>query len=195
MDKKYTSVEEQVNYGLNSIDPNEEVTIKTRDLMEIFQVFGELNRFFHQPSHYEQLSDVTNFLGNKDQGAYHLIHKMYYQLLSKYIPKHIDEKFGDEDDPFDNPDFPYYYKNNSDDEIDDGTQSIKSKTDFINFLRNFRTNTEDWENSNLNDFLEALQAYAEDVNGYYKNMNFKRTPDEASWRVFAQLLSGASVYE
>ncbi|WP_268123597.1 DUF7660 family protein [Roseivirga pacifica] len=195
MDKKYTSIEEQVNYGLNSIDPNEEVTIKTRDLLEIFQVFGELNRFFHQPTHYERLSDVTEFLGNRNQGAYHLIHKMYYELLSKYIPKHIDDEFRDGDSPFDNPDFPYYYRNNSDDEIADGTENIKSKSDFIEFLKNFRTNTNDWGNTNLEDFLEALEAYTKDVNSYYKNMNFQRTPEEASWRVFAQLLNGASIYE
>ncbi len=195
MDKKYTSVEEQVNYGLNSIDPIEEVTIKTRDLMEIFQVFGELNRFFHQPTHYERLSDVTNFMGNKDQGAYHLIHKMYYELLPKYIPKHIDEKFGDEDDPFDNPDLPHYYKNSSDHDIADGTQSIKSKADFIEFLKNFQAKSENWENNKLQDFLEALERYTEDVDGYYQNMNFKRTPEEASWRLFAQMLNGATVYE
>ncbi|MDW3196004.1 MAG: hypothetical protein R8G66_26775 [Cytophagales bacterium] len=195
MDKKYTSIEDQVNYGLDAIDPNDEVSIKTRDLIEIFKVFGELNRFFHQPLHYEQLSDVLAFMGNKDRGGYHLIHKMYFELIRKYIPKEIDEKFGDEDDPFCNPNLPYYYLNHADKEIADGTENIQSKSDFIEFLKHFRINTEDWENCNLDDFLEALQAYAEDLNGYYTNLDFKRTPDEASWRVLAQLLKGASIYE
>ncbi len=110
MDKKYTSIEQQVNYGLDTIDPNEEVTIKTKDLMEVFQVFGELNRFFHQPMHYEELSDVIEFMGDKNQGGYHLIHKMYYELIPKHLPKHITEQFGEENNPFDNPDLPYYYQ-------------------------------------------------------------------------------------
>ncbi|MEL7006643.1 MAG: hypothetical protein AAFN93_28545 [Bacteroidota bacterium] len=67
MDKRYTSIEEQVKYGLDSIDPKDKITMKTKDLMEIFQVFGELNRFFHQPMHYEQLSDVIEFMGNREQ--------------------------------------------------------------------------------------------------------------------------------
>ncbi|MEL7006644.1 MAG: hypothetical protein AAFN93_28550, partial [Bacteroidota bacterium] len=83
------------------------------------------------------------------------------------------------------------FRNNSDEEIADGTEGIKSKGDFVEFLKNFRTYIEDWENSNLVDFLEALQAYAVDVEDYYKNLNFRRKPEEASWRVFAQLLNGA----
>ena len=195
MGKEYTSIEEQVNYGLDSIDPDEEVTIKTRDLMEIFQVFGELNRFFHQPMHYEQLSDVTEFLGDRDNGAYHLIHKMYYKLIPKYIPKHIEDKFGQEDDPFYNPNFPYYYQKNQDEDILDGTENIKTRTDFNEFLKNFRSDSDTWENNNLANFLEALEGYSEDIDGYYKNMKFKRNPNEPSWRLFAQFLSGAAVYE
>ena len=41
---------------------------------------------------------------------------------------------------------------------------------FIDLLRkDFLENPESWENKTLSDFLEALSAYANDIQGYYDN--------------------------
>jgi len=51
----------------------------------------------------------------------------------------------------------------------------------------------------LGDFLEALATYAVDVEGYYYNLaksgREKVATDLAAWRVFADILRGATVYE
>ena len=42
---------------------------------------------------------------------------------------------------------------------------------FLDILRqDYLNNPYCWENKSLPDFLEALSAYAEDIQGYYDNM-------------------------
>ena len=76
---------------------------------------------------------------------------------------------------------------------------VRNKADFQEFLvalsQDFATSAGNWENTDLHSFLEALAAYAGDIEGYYKNT---RQPVDAaipSWRVFAEMLCGARVYE
>lgn len=49
-----------------------------------------------------------------------------------------------------------------------------TRLDFIEFLKEFRTDLKDykskWENTTLDDFLEAMERYTIDVLGYYDNM-------------------------
>ena len=77
--------------------------------------------------------------------------------------------------------------------------AISSRQDFIIFLQQLRAdylrNGKDWENQNLDNFLEALAAYATDIPGHYNNMSTTADADTASWRVFADMLRGATVYE
>ena len=79
------------------------------------------------------------------------------------------------------------------------TSAISSRLDFIVFLQHlladYLKNGKDWENQNLGDFLEALSAYAADIPGFYNNMSIAVNADSASWRVFADMLRGATVYE
>jgi hypothetical protein len=107
---KYTTVEEQIEYGLDSIEPDRTVEMSLRDLMYVFETIGELKRFFHQPLHYQSLADVEKFLGTVDHGAYAAIHKCYYHILRKVLPKDIEDAFG-EGERFEHPDSPYYYLN------------------------------------------------------------------------------------
>ncbi|TRX58737.1 hypothetical protein FNH22_12740 [Fulvivirga sp. M361] len=83
--------------------------------------------------------------------------------------------------------------------LDKEFENIKSKEDFVMFLQQLRLNLEarpeEWENVTLADFLESLQAYTEDIEGYYKNRHLTFDKDKPTWRVFAQLLLGAKVYE
>ena len=101
-------INEQVTYGLDTIDPALTVTITLKDFMFIYKTFQEFNRFFHQPMHYQTIEDFTTYLGNVDAGAYAIIHQMYYHVLYQYLPQPIAEKLGETDNPFECPDLPYY---------------------------------------------------------------------------------------
>ena len=74
-----------------------------------------------------------------------------------------------------------------------------SKADFNLFLEQYLTDYENrddnWENDTLGRFLEAMLAWSNDAAGYYKNMNVDVNHKEASWRVFADMLAAARVYE
>jgi hypothetical protein len=79
------------------------------------------------------------------------------------------------------------------------TSSISNRADFAAFigllLADYHENSAAWENRNLPDFLEALAAYATDTHGYYQNMSLPLDADSPSWRVFADMLRGATIYE
>lgn len=67
---------------------------------------------------------------------------------------------------------------------------------FISLLRkDFLKNPDEWENNNLDDFLEALGAYATDIQGYYNNMKKNVDANEPSWQTFADTFRGAKIYE
>lgn len=75
---------------------------------------------------------------------------------------------------------------------------MSSVEDFRNFLEsmiaNFRDHPEEWENSNLEDFLVAMASWIDSIDSYVKN-----TGDEAatvaSWKTFAKLFCAAKIYE
>ncbi|WP_299190312.1 hypothetical protein [uncultured Aquimarina sp.] len=47
----------------------------------------------------------------------------------------------------------------------------------------------------MEDFLEAMIRYSDAVQQYYKNTNQDINADEAQWKVFADIIKGASMYE
>jgi len=84
------------------------------------------------------------------------------------------------------------------------TEHIGSRREFIQFLNNlhadYQRNGTSWENQNVGNFLEALARYAEDIEGYYFNLariddGERVNADATSWRVFADMLRGATMYE
>ncbi len=87
----------------------------------------------------------------------------------------------------------------SDVEIEKKAISITNRNEFSKFLKLLHKdlvhNKEEWENCDLESFLEALVSYSEDIDGYYANMNIDVNPNIPSWRVFADMLCGAKVYE
>ncbi|GAB5526203.1 MAG: hypothetical protein Roseis2KO_40750 [Roseivirga sp.] len=66
---------------------------------------------------------------------------------------------------------------------------------FTEYVEQLRNDQENFENKSLDDFLEALGRYAEDIGGYYKNTNQHVDLEKVNWKVFADLLKGASIYE
>ncbi len=106
MDKRYTSVEEQVEYGLDSIDGSRKIEVSVRDLVYIQNTIGEMTGFFHNPDHYPDIAALQKFIGTKDAGAFHLLVECDYSKLYHMLPEDIHQ--GYDGGPFDNPNFPYY---------------------------------------------------------------------------------------
>lgn len=78
--------------------------------------------------------------------------------------------------------------------------NVNDRQTFISFLRLFREDLKNnigaWENANLEDFLDALERYTQDIQGYYDNSGqLEENASEASWKRFADILKGARIYE
>lgn len=106
--KEYTTVKEQVEFGLDSISEDAKIEVSLRDLYFVNQVIGEFIRFFHQPMHYPKLENVGEFLGTIDEGAFLLLHQCYYEKLYNVWPGEVLQMI--DESIFDNPKPPFYYK-------------------------------------------------------------------------------------
>lgn len=84
-------------------------------------------------------------------------------------------------------------------DIESLAREIRSQEDFQRFLwallEDHRTNGRDWENSDLGSYLEALAGFVDDLEGYLRNRGEDVKKKEASWRLFAEILLAARVYE
>lgn len=82
--------------------------------------------------------------------------------------------------------------------ITNKVNSIKSKADFVEFVESLaedlRSSPEEWENKTLLQFLEAIANWTEDMEGYYANNNLP-TPENVNWKVMADILAAAKIYE
>ena len=78
-------------------------------------------------------------------------------------------------------------------------ESANSRDDFVRFLKalssDFEKSGSEWGNNNLHDFLDGLFAWAEGCPQYYRNMKLPVDADRPQWRVFADMLLAARVYE
>ena len=78
------------------------------------------------------------------------------------------------------------------------TYNIKNREDFIIFLEklleDFRKE-KNWENNNLESFIEGMLSWVEDADGYYKNINQMEVLSNPSWRLFADILIASTMYE
>lgn len=77
-------------------------------------------------------------------------------------------------------------------------ETINSRADFVQFVRelctDLETSAESWENSDLRSYLEAVAAWIEDMDGYYRNSD-QPLPQQPSWKILAEILLAARVYE
>lgn len=75
---------------------------------------------------------------------------------------------------------------------------MKTKDELITLITSLalqaRNNPQELENNTLPLYLEAMAAWIEDMDGYYKNSG-KEVPDNLNWSIFADILSAAAVYE
>lgn len=77
-------------------------------------------------------------------------------------------------------------------------KTINTKEDFINFLEilllDFKKNNNSWENKSIDTYLEGMQSWVEDMEGYYINNNLP-IPENVNWQVFANILIAGKMYE
>ncbi|MEU6393923.1 hypothetical protein [Streptomyces sp. NPDC046939] len=52
----------------------------------------------------------------------------------------------------------------------------------------------DWENQSLDHYLEALSAWTDDMDGYFRNRG-EPIPDRPDWSLIASMLRAACFYE
>jgi hypothetical protein len=82
--------------------------------------------------------------------------------------------------------------------IPEQANSIHSREDFVAFVRalckDLKDNPKSWENGDLYRFLEALSAWVEDMDGYYRNQG-RPVPQQLDWRTFGDMLMAAKMYE
>jgi len=82
--------------------------------------------------------------------------------------------------------------------LENKANKVNSKEDFIEFIgtliRSLKDNPEEWENKTLQDYLLAMQSWTEDMDGYYINNNLP-IPQGVTWKVFADILMAATMYE
>jgi hypothetical protein len=82
--------------------------------------------------------------------------------------------------------------------LEEAQSTIDTREELIAFLSLLRQDLtqhgEQWENSTLASYLEALQAVLTDWNGRFANRG-DIVPEAPSWRLMAEILLAASVYE
>ncbi|RCR65967.1 DUF7660 family protein [Larkinella punicea] len=82
--------------------------------------------------------------------------------------------------------------------VEELVESINTKEDFISFvtalINDLKNNPDTWENRTLFNYLEALQSWTEDMDGYYYNKNIS-VPKDVNWKFFANILIAAKSYE
>lgn len=85
------------------------------------------------------------------------------------------------------------------DELVEFAETIKSKEDFVKFmsfyLEDFSKNREEWDNADLASYLAGLTGFVTNMDGYYKNKGLQVDTDNPSWRMLAEVLLAACVFE
>jgi len=83
--------------------------------------------------------------------------------------------------------------------IEDQPQLIKTREDFLKFLNtllmNYQKSKADWENNTVESFLNGMIGFTEDASGYYENIDEDVNTERPSWRLFADILLAARIYE
>ncbi len=76
---------------------------------------------------------------------------------------------------------------------------MNSRGDLVQFIYALQSDLdehpEEWENSDLHTYLGALAAFLGDAHGYYRNRKEDADADLPSWRLLADSLQAASVYD
>lgn len=77
-------------------------------------------------------------------------------------------------------------------------EEVNTREDLIRFIKQLRmdlqTHNHEWENLTLEHYLEAMEAWASDMEGYYSNID-QPIPKQPSWKTIADMLYASRTYE
>ena len=82
--------------------------------------------------------------------------------------------------------------------LQEQAEKIQTRDDLALFIQHliqdFRTCPERWENTSLEAYLEAIAAWINDMDGYYRNRG-ETAPQDPTWRHVGEVLLAARIYE
>ena len=85
------------------------------------------------------------------------------------------------------------------DELCKCAKAVSTREGFVDFVemlsRDYVSNRDEWQNDTLDQFFLGLSGFANDMGGYYKNMGETVDVDKITWRIAAEMLIAATVYE
>ncbi len=105
---KKNPIENQVFYGLDTIDETKMVEVNLKNLLLIYKTIQELITFFHQRGHYTSIEDIHRYMGNKNAGMLSILWKINYEDYEKLLPQEVKDIL--ENDDFQSPTLQYYKK-------------------------------------------------------------------------------------
>jgi len=83
-------------------------------------------------------------------------------------------------------------------ELREQAEKIQTHDDLVLFIqhliRDLRTCPERWENTGLEAYLEAVAAWINDMDGYYRHRG-ETAPQHLTWRQVGEILLAARIYE
>ena len=81
-------------------------------------------------------------------------------------------------------------------------ESIHTKEDFLEFITTLiqDSKTNKWDNNSLEEYLWGIEGFVDDMDGYFENKKDIKTLEklknnELDWKILAQILIAATVYE
>lgn len=82
--------------------------------------------------------------------------------------------------------------------LHDQIEKIDSKEGLADFvaalLQDLENNPDEWENSTLKNYLDAMESWIRSMDSYYKNTG-QAIPVAPSWRTLADILYASKSYE
>lgn len=82
--------------------------------------------------------------------------------------------------------------------LNENITKVNSKDEFVKFvgelIKDLRNNPETWENSNLDNYLEAIQSWVEDMEGWENNLSIDISTMNV-WQLMANILFASKIYE
>jgi hypothetical protein len=85
------------------------------------------------------------------------------------------------------------------DELFEMARNVASRSDLVAFIEvlsvEYRARGDQWENNRLELYLNGLAGFTNDIGGYYRNMGETADPNNVTWRMVAEMLLAATLYE
>ncbi|ADU61641.1 hypothetical protein Daes_0623 [Pseudodesulfovibrio aespoeensis Aspo-2] len=77
-------------------------------------------------------------------------------------------------------------------------EEVETREDLVVFIKQLELEVAsrecNWGNTTLEDYLEAMSAWINDMGGLYSNLKID-IKNEPMWRTFARILRAATIYE